>query len=428
MSKARYDFEILIVGAGPAGIAAACAAAEIGKRVGVVDVVQAPGGQIWLGPDACEHDRKSAKWLGRLERCGAKLFCGATVVAQLREDVLLVETDEGSLELSWQKLVLATGARELFLPFPGWTLPNVCGVGGLQALVKSGLPVSGKKIVVAGSGPLLFAVADALKKRGAEVRCIAEQAPLSRVMRFGSSLLSHPSKLWQSLHTSTRLVGVPYRTGCWPVRAEGLKRVEIATLTNGQKYWTEPCDYLACGFGLVPNVELPILFGCALRGGVVQVNEQQETSVPRVFCAGEPTGVGGVDCALVEGEIAALTASGKSTETAVLFGQRRRWHAFRRALNEAFRLRDELKTIAAADTLVCRCEDVSFGRLREFSSWREAKLQTRCGMGPCQGRICGGATHILFGWDMESVRPPVLPSCIETLATAGELTEAKSVK
>ena len=212
------------------------------------------------------------------------------------------------------------------------------------------------------------------------------------------------------------------------LRAEGLKRVEIVTLTNGQKYWTEHCDYLACGFGLVPNVELPIMFGCALRGGVVQVNERQETSVPRVFCAGEPTGVGGVDCALVEGEIAGLTASGRSTKTVVLFGQRRRWHAFRRALNEAFRLREELKTISAADTLVCRCEDVSFGRLRGFSSWRDAKLQTRCGMGPCQGRICGGATHILFGWDMESVRPPVLPSSIETLATAGKLTEAKSVK
>jgi NADPH-dependent 2,4-dienoyl-CoA reductase/sulfur reductase-like enzyme len=428
MSKPSYNFEVLVVGAGPAGIAATCAAAESGKHVGIVDAAPTPGGQIWLSAQATKHDRQASAWLRRFERCGGKLISSATVVAQPRPGELLVETDEGALELGWQKLVLATGARELFLPFPGWTLPNVLGAGGLQAQMKSGLPVNGKKVVVAGSGPLLFAAAYSLRQSGADVRCIAEQAPLSRVMSFSSQLLSHPGKLRQSIQISTRLVGVPYHTSCWPVRAEGMERVESVSLTDGRKSWTEPCDYLACGFGLVPNVEMPLFFGCALHGGVVQVNDQQETSVPGVFCAGEPTGVGGVDCALVEGEIAGLTAAGRTSEAVRLFGKRRRWHDFRRALSAAFRLREELKTIAAADTLVCRCEDVSFGRLCQFSSWREAKLQTRCGMGPCQGRICGAATRTLFGWGMESVRPPVLPSRIETLAMAGEQSGTESVQ
>ncbi len=428
MNRVGHNFEILVVGAGPAGIAAACAAAESGKHVGVVDTASTPGGQIWLCAQTTKHDRQASAWLRRFERCGGKLISRATVVAQLRPRELLVETNEGALELGWQKLVLATGARELFLPFPGWTLPNVLGAGGLQAQIKLGFPISGKRVVVAGSGPLLLDVADSLRQSGAEVCCIAEQASLWQVMNFASHLLSHPGKLWQSLQILTRLVGVPYHTSCWPLRAEGLERVEAVSLTDGRKSWTEPCDYIACGFGLVPNIELPLLFGCALNGDVVQVNDQQETSLPDVFCAGEPTGVGGVDCALVEGEIAGLTAAGRAVEATRLFGKRRRWHDFRRSLSTAFRLREELKTIAASDTVVCRCEDVSFGRLRQFSSWREAKLQTRCGMGPCQGRICGVATRTLFGWGVESVRPPILPSRIETLVAADMKPRAESVQ
>lgn len=427
MNKAGHNFEILVVGAGPAGIAAACAAAESGKYVGVVDAAPKPGGQIWLCAQTTKHDRQASAWLRRFERCGAKLFSGATVVAQPQPGELLVETSKGALELGWQKLVLAIGARELFLPFPGWTLPNVLGAGGLQAQVKSGFPISGKKVVVAGSGPLLFAVADSFRQSGAEVRCIAEQASLWQVMSFASHLLSHPGKLWQSLQILTRLGGVPYHTSCWPLRAEGLERVESVSFTNGRKSWTEPCDFFACSFGLVPNVELPLLFGCALHGDVVQVNDQQETSLRGVFCAGEPTGVEGVDCALVEGEIAGLTAAGRVAEATRLFAKRRRWHHFRSSLSAAFRLREELKTIAASDTLVCRCEDVSFGRLCQFSSWREAKLQTRCGMGPCQGRVCGVATRTLLGWGAESVRPPILPSRIETLVAAGEKPPAEPV-
>ena len=223
-------------------------------------------------------------------------------------------------------------------------------------------------------------------------------------------------KLMQGLGVKLRLLGVPYRCGCWPIRAEGDDQIRSVTLSNGARTWMEKCDYLACGFHLVPNLELPSLLGCAIEGGVVQVSDFQETSVNDVYCAGEPTGVGGADCALVEGRIAGLAAAGQNRSARARFPERERWHRFRHALTQAFALRPELRQIATADTVVCRCEDVSRGQMQGYRHWREAKLHTRCGMGACQGRICGSAARFLFGWAPESVRPPILPVSLGALA------------
>lgn len=134
-----------------------------------------------------------------------------------------------------------------------------------------------------------------------------------------------------------------------------------------------------------------------------------------VYAAGESTGIGGLELSLVEGEIAGLAAAGKREDARPLFGERAKQRRFADLLNRTFSLRDELKTLVAPETIVCRCEDVVFDRLRAHDSWRVAKLQTRCGMGPCQGRICGSAVEFLFDWKVESVRPPVLPVRVESL-------------
>ena len=322
-------------------------------------------------------------------------------------------------------MVLATGARELFLPFPGWTLPGVMGPGGLLSLVKNGWPIAGKRVVIAGSGPLLLAVADGLKKAGARIISIAEQAPFSNVLGFALSLRGYPAKLWQAARMKIHLAGVPYRCGVWPVRADGSEHVQSITLTDGKHTWTEQCDLLACAFGLVPNVELPLALGCELKDGFVCVDATQSTSVPDVYCAGEPTGIGGADCALVEGEIAGHALASNRPRAEALFPRRASWHRFRSALADAFALRPELKSLAADDTILCRCEDVRLGQVRQFDTWREAKLQSRCGMGACQGRICGAATKVLFGWGMESVRPPILPARVKNLTseTASHVAE-----
>ena len=417
MNSQRQTIEILIVGAGPAGLAAACVAAEAGRKVAVLDNSPWLGGQIWRGEQAHPTQTLAQRWMERLKNSGAQVFTSTTASAAPASHCLLAETPSGVLEITWQKLILATGARELFVPFPGWTLPGVLGPGGLHAMSKAGWPVRGKRVVVAGTGPLLLAVADGLKQHGAQLALVAEQAPMTKVLRFGLGLWRHPGKLAQGLGVKARLLGVPYRCGCWPVRAEGAERVQRVTFTDGVRTWSEPCDLLACGFHLVPNVEWPLLLGCELRAGAVRVNEFQGTLVTDVFCAGEPTGIGGVECALVEGQIAGLAAAGQTRQASVFLSQRARWHRFRDALNEAFSLRPELRQLAAADTIVCRCEDVRRNALEPFDDWRAAKLHTRCGMGACQGRTCGAAARFLFGWDDLSVRPPVLPVSVGALVS-----------
>jgi NADPH-dependent 2,4-dienoyl-CoA reductase/sulfur reductase-like enzyme len=421
----NHSFDIVIVGAGPAGLAAACAAAESGRRVAVVDDTPWLGGQIWRGQQARPSIPQAQKWIERFHRSGATLLDRTSVIASPKKGLLLAEHPDGPREIHWQHLILATGARELFLPFPGWTLPGVIGPGGLQALVKNGWPVSGQRVVVAGSGPLLLAVPGGLKKHGAKIISIAEQAPWSRVANFGLGLLAHPGKLLQGAGIKLRLLGVPYRCGVWPVKAEGDSQIRSVTLTDGRRTWTNDCDVLACGFGLVPNVELPLALGCELLDGFVWVDTWQATREQHVYCAGEPTGIGGADCALVEGRIAGYAASGQLDRAQGLLGQRASWHRFRASLAKAFALREELKSLAADDTLVCRCEDVTFERMKPFNGWRDAKLQSRCGMGPCQGRVCGAAARVLLGWQPESVRPPIFPASVGTLVGMATGTASK---
>ena len=403
--------ELLVVGAGPAGMAAAWRAAQNGLRVCVVDDNPAAGGQIWRGgpPEA-------QVWFERIRSVDVEVINGARVFEQLRPGTLLAETTSGVCEFSYKSLVLATGARERFLPFPGWTLPNVMGAGGLQALVKTGLPIEGKRVVVAGSGPLLLAVAAYLRAHGANVLLIAEQASAMQLARFAVGLFS---KRTQAFELKRQLKGVPYRSGCWVSEAHGREKLEGVTLVHrgvrGQKRWRVACDYLACGFHLVPNVELAELLGCEVVSGQVKVDSFQQTTVSNVYSAGETTGIGGLDLSLVEGEIAGLVAAGKHDAARELFSVRATQRKFAELLNRTFALRGELKHLSTPQTIVCRCEDVTLERLQRHNSWRAAKLQTRCGMGPCQGRVCGGAVEFLFGWRAESVRPPILPVKIESL-------------
>jgi NADPH-dependent 2,4-dienoyl-CoA reductase/sulfur reductase-like enzyme len=423
MGEAHHVCDILTVGAGPAGLAAAYRAAENGLRVLVVDDNPAAGGQIWRGEQAKPAPREAQAWFERIRSAGIQLINGARVFQQPRAGALLAETASGIYELSYEKLILAAGARERFLPFPGWTLPNVMGAGGLQALVKTGLTIEGKRVVVTGSGPLLLAVAAYLRSRGADVLLIAEQASTGRLARFGLGLVRQRGKIGQAWALKKEVSrkgekaqrrGPRYLNGCWVVEARGEGKLESVMLVRGRKSWQVECDYLACGFHLVPNIELAELLGCAVDSSGVRVDEFQQTSVAQVYAAGEVTGISGLELSLVEGEIAGLAAAGKHDAARKLFAIRDKHRRFARLLNETFALRDELKQLAQPQTIVCRCEDVTFERLRAHDSWRAAKLQTRCGMGPCQGRVCGSAVEFLFGWKPESIRPPVLPVRVES--------------
>src|SRR5215208_636005 len=215
MGETHHVCDVLVVGAGPAGLAAAYRAAESGLRVVVIDDNPGVGGQIWRGGSSSTD---AQAWFEKIRSVDIQFINGARVFGQSQARTVLAETSDGVCELSYTSVILATGARERFLLFPGWTLPNVIGAGGLQALVKTGLPIEGKRVVVAGSGPLLLAVAAYLRKCGAEVLLIAEQAAAVQLARFAVRLFSKKS---QAFDLKRQLRNVPYRSGCWVVAAHG---------------------------------------------------------------------------------------------------------------------------------------------------------------------------------------------------------------
>ncbi len=391
-------------------------------RVCLVDDNPSPGGQIWRAGAAHESvNADAAEWFRRIEQAKIDSRFGYRAVAAPASGVLRIEQSEHCADMKYSFLVVATGARELFLPFPGWTLPGVCGAGGLQAFVKGGFEIKRKRVVVAGTGPLLLAVAAHLRDAGAHILSVVEQAPLSRLMRFSLGLaIGQAGKLVEGARYALRTAGVPYRTGAWIASAMGRDRLEKVTIRSGSRRLDVEADLLAIGYHLVPNTELAQLLGCSLEGGYVVVDQWQQTSVQGIYCVGESTGIGGVDKAQIEGRIAALAITGRLEPAKALFSSRARQMRFARGLAAAFTLREELRNLATADTLVCRCEDVPHGALRHCTSWREAKLHTRCGMGPCQGRVCGPAAEFLFGWKVPAPRPPLFPSAVATLAGSEE--------
>jgi NADPH-dependent 2,4-dienoyl-CoA reductase/sulfur reductase-like enzyme len=422
-----HRFDVIVVGGGPAGIAAATAAAEGGKQVALVDEGAAPGGQIWREGIHAKPIRAADTRKARLAASSAPRIWSTSIddVKVDRDGIgLLGEGERDAIVLRAGAIVIATGARERFLPFPGWTLPNVVGVGGVQALLKAGMSVRGKRVVIAGSGPLLLPVAASLSKAGARLAIVAEQAPFAALARYAASLWRSPGLLAQATQLRASFLGTRYATGTWATRAEGGAHVERVTVTDGVKTSAHECDLLCVAFGLTPNTELARLLGCEMRRGSVVVDDTQQTSVPNVFCAGEPTGIGGVDLALVEGEIAGA-ASVRGNVTAEQRSRRSRLQAYATRLDDSFALRAELRTLATAETLVCRCEDVRLGALQPTWSSRQAKLYTRAGMGACQGRICGAALEFVFGWSSDSVRPPILPARVSSLIAAAPSATGK---
>jgi len=418
------EFDLVVVGAGPGGLATAATAAEAGLKVCVLDDNPAPGGQIWRGSVSKGANPLAAEWLRRMNRVRDKVEVRSGWRAVMDRGAicgpvkaLRIENNRRCDDIAFRSLVLATGAREMFLPFPGWTLPGVFGAGGLQAFVKSGLDVAGKRIVVAGTGPLLLAVAANLRAAGARIAAIAEQAPMQHMAQFSARLLfTHPGKLLEGVGYGSKLFGVPYYPGSWVASASGNSHLQSVVVASGIRTRVIETELLAVGFHLVPNTELAQLLECRLETGYVGVDALQRTSVENIYAVGEITGIGGVEKALAEGRIAALAAAGRTAEARTLLSTRDRWMRFARRLDAAFALREELRVLPENETIVCRCEDVAHKDLAPCRSWREAKLHTRCGMGPCQGRICGPATQFLFGWAAPAPRPPLFPVEVSTLA------------
>ncbi len=412
----------LVVGSGPAGLAAVQTLLKADATVLWLDNQAQAGGQIWRGgPKAQDAQaRHVAAGLPQLLANPRLHFLpGHMAIGATPEGAILAQDTAGGalLQLRGEKTLLALGARELHVPVPGWDLPGVTGAGALQALVKGGWPVEGRRVMLAGSGPLLLASAKTLLEAGADLRGVAELRAWQDLTLFASRL--NLSQWRQAMALRWQLRRAPYRIGLQVVRVLGDSKVEGVRLSDGLREWDEPCEALGLGFGLIPNSELAAMLGCATGDdGRILVDASLRSSRPGLFAAGECTGIGGMHKAWVEGRRAALSMLEQPAPRALA-----RAHA--QALGFAQRLAHHFGPTPAQwarctpDVRVCRCEGVRLRELQASPNWREAKLQTRCGMGACQGRICGPITQQLLGWPeahpQRGVRFPLQPLPIASL-------------
>ncbi|MEU6862063.1 NAD(P)/FAD-dependent oxidoreductase [Streptomyces sp. NPDC046876] len=466
--------DLAVVGAGPAGLAATVAAAALGLRVVLLDAGERPGGQFYRHPaPALGADRPEALhhgWAAFAERdaalaahvaAGRVTYLPGHHVWTVVPGAQAPGTGEAAGEAApWTlhavatpddhpatvhagAVLLATGAYERQLPFPGWTLPGVVGAGGAQAMLKSGLVLPGHRVVVAGSGPLLLAVAGSLAAAGARVPAAVEAGAYTAYAPHLQALLRNPAKLAEGATYGGALLRRHIRllTRHAVTAAHGTDRVEAVTVARLDRDWRPlpgtarriPCDAVAVGHGLVPQLELATSLGCATRRAAdgtvaLELDARQRTSVPGIWSAGETGGIGGAQLALVEGEIAAHAIAGRPVPGA-LSRRRARLRAFADAMGAAHRPGAGWTGWLTDDTDVCRCEEVPAGRIREAvcdlgaRDARTAKLLTRAGMGWCQGRMCGPAVAALAGEEPAPDRRPL--SCPVPLRQLAELPPAQ---
>lgn len=417
--------DVCVVGAGPAGLAAAARLAEHGLEVLLLDEQPRPGGQYFRQASSAvraavsEHRPEGRALIARAEQAGVRVRPDTTVwgVADDNRTLLTWHPDRGIDLVAAPHLLVATGATERALPFPGWTSPRVTTVGFAQHLAAEGVPI-GARVLVAGSGPFLLAVACALVKLGAEVAAVLEAGTPYRPDRATAAVLRHPARVAEFLHYRAQLTRarVPIRPGRRIVAAaETGSGLHVSTEGPRGRRESWDVDVLCVGYGFRAQVDLLRLLGAATTTDpasgdeVVVVSPDGATNTDGVWAAGEVSGIAGAACAEAEGAIVAagiLAAHGITLDVA---GERRvvaRACAFAAAMTARYPRAADLTAQVTArlpdDSVVCRCESVTAGTVRAGagqvgSDLDAVKAATRAGMGPCQGRECAPAVAALCG-------------------------------
>jgi NADPH-dependent 2,4-dienoyl-CoA reductase/sulfur reductase-like enzyme len=447
---------VVVVGAGPAGLAAAEAALRAGAEVTVLDQSDAPGGQYHRTQFGvrqpgfeellarCDWWPESTVWALEATAVGdagvgdpatptraASVSGAGGSGTRLRLHVLRGPADGSGRSrhiLEPDALVLATGAHDRTLPFPGWHLPGVFTAGAAQALAKGERVAVGKRVLVAGAGPFLLPVAASLLGVGVDVAAVLETNPAMTVLKGWGLPTRKAGELARYAATLARH-RVPYHLGRTVVEARGDDRVREAVTARVRADWsvvpgterTYAVDAVCVGHGFTPQPELAVAAGCALDGGFVRTDDHQRTTVANVFAAGEITGIGGADAARAEGAVAGCAAAG-GTPGRGLLRERDRTTKFAHRLKTAHPIGAAWPGWLRDDTIVCRCEETTYGELKSAAADpvtpgpHALKLGTRVGLGPCQGRMCGPAVAELCGGAERHHRPIAQPIRLGELA------------
>jgi D-hydroxyproline dehydrogenase subunit alpha len=456
------DVELAIVGAGPAGMEAAIIASQAGVDVTLIDSSPKPGGQYFQQPpetfrqeDHSEHHTRAQQLFNSLGSSSVSLLPDTLVWgifsgSQPGQWCLTLHGPSAPARLNARAVILATGAFDRSIPFPGWDLPGVITAGAALRSVKNQRFLPGKRIVLSGTGPLQFSAAAHLVQAGAEVVTVCESSTdlLWRSVPHIPAAWGQWARAREGFNYLVTLARarIPYRLGWAVTSARGENRVSEVTISKldhrsrpiPQSEIIHPVDTLVVGYGLTPGTELCRALDCELefdsfRGGFVPCrNEYMETSRPGIYAAGDCAGIGGAEMARIEGRIAGCAAAARlkhmtdrearariSREQATLHREQR----FARLLGDLFSPPAGLYTLADAETIICRCEQVMLGQIREAIGFGaqtvgDVKNLTRTGMGNCQGRTCGSITARILAAETGraeasvryfSVRPPVHP-------------------
>ncbi|WP_144183816.1 FAD/NAD(P)-dependent oxidoreductase [Elioraea rosea] len=416
--------DVVIVGAGPAGIAAALEASAQGLSVTLIDEQPAPGGQIWRGVEQAQgagtlgQDYVAGADRARALRASGIDYRPATTLWHLDEaGVASVLSSGHSDQIEARRVILATGAMERPVPIPGWTLPGVMTAGAAQILLKTAAAVPQGPVVLAGQGPLLWLIAQQLVAAGAPPTLILETRRASPV----ATALGHLSGLWRgrewvakglTMMRAVQSAGVRVVTGASGLRAEGKDRLERVTWSGGAQH----AATLLLHEGVIPNVQVSLALGLAHEWDTAQLCWRPRldafgaTSETRIAIAGDGAGIGGWQAAEARGRLAALDAAHRlgRLDAAQCDALAAPWQAelgralaIRPFLDALYRPAKEVLLPPDAETIVCRCEEVSARRVREAARLgatgpNQAKAYLRCGMGPCQGRLCGPTVAALI--------------------------------
>jgi D-hydroxyproline dehydrogenase subunit alpha len=465
MINEKNHYDVIIVGSGFAGIVAADILSDYDLSILLLDENLHIGGQLLrkipeeLGEYASHKPdkikRTGFRFVEKVKDKKITLMNKTTLLGVYPDKEILVDYNgEETVNFKYQFLLFATGARERFFPFKGWTLPGVYSAGMLQVLIKSSGILPARKALIAGSGLFLFSAAYEFLRNGGELLGIMEQSPFVNKVKFFPQLFHQLSKFAEGAKYLSKiyLSGVPVKYRRHVIEARGDKQLEeVVTAKLDREGQIIPgsentyhTQVLVTGYGFVPNIEAPQLAGCALdfaveRGGwTVRVNDRMETSIDNILAAGEITGVGGAPKSLNEGKIAAYTILEKmgkrdqkksGSMMKKLLKKRKHDMSFVKCFNSLYQIKPKTLLSIPDDTIVCRCESVDMGTIKDAVNMgclnpNAMKVSTRCTMGSCQGRTCGPIIYdilqSLCGKNQNeigifSTRPPLKPVSIQAL-------------